>query len=429
MAEANQDRVFAAPTTSWAILGYFAPLILLATLIQPTGNLADIAVTFMLKDRLHASATQVSTFRLVSSLPLVLAFLIGMVRDHWNPLGRRDRGHLLIFASLSAGAFAALGFTPVGFNTLLVGIFGINVLVLFVAAAQGGLMALIGQERRMSGRLAVVYNVVANVPVVGGAFLGGIFAERVSPAATFGVLAMASAATALFALWKPRAIFDHVYDQPAAATGDLMGDVVRLFRTRSIYAPVLMIFCWNFAPAFVTPLQYHVTNELHASQSVYADFVALYFVGFFPFYLLYGVLLRRVAFRWLLWVGVAIGVPNLAIFYLVHTPDQLLALAVPMGALAAVGSCAMTDLSIRSCPRGLQGAMMLMTGTAMVLGYRTSDLLGSWLYDRSPTAGFDFAVAINVFASALCLPLILLVPRHVMEVREGMGVSPAVRAA
>ncbi|MFX9008143.1 hypothetical protein ABTN33_19735, partial [Acinetobacter baumannii] len=89
----------------WAILGYFAPLILLATLIQPTGNLADIAVTFMLKDRLHASATQVSTFRLVSSLPLVLAFLIGMVRDHWNPLGRRDRGHLLIFASLSAGAF------------------------------------------------------------------------------------------------------------------------------------------------------------------------------------------------------------------------------------------------------------------------------------------------------------------------------------
>ncbi len=409
----------------WRIFGYFAPLTLLVTLISPNGNLADIAVTFMLKDRLHASATQVSLFRLIVTLPLLASVFIGLARDHWNPLGRRDRGHILIFATLTAAAYAAMSLASLSYASLVAGVLAANILMLFVNGAHQGLLALIGQENRMSGRLAVVWNTVAYVPVVGGSFLGGVFAERVSPAATFMILGAASGLLALFALWKPAAVFDHAYDQPAAKAGRLWADVRRLLRSRAIYAPILLPFLYNFTPGFVTPLQFHITNELHASPSVYGEFVSLYFVGFTPFFLLYGWLLSRVSFRLLLWVGLAIAGPNLAILPFVRSAGVLLAIAAPMGAFAAIGWCAICDLAIRSCPRGLQGTLMLLTGAAGVLGYRFSDVLGARLYDIAPASGFTFGIGISVISSLLCLPVILLVPRDVMQIREGVGPTAA----
>lgn len=405
----------------WRIFRYFAPLTLLVTLISPHGNLADIAVTFMLKDRLHASATQVSLFRLVVTVPLLASVLVGLARDHWNPLGLRDRGHILIFGALTAAAYLAMGTSRLGFPSLVAGMFAANILMLFVSGAHQGLLALIGQENRMSGRLTVVWQTVAFVPVVGGSLIGGVFAEKVSPSATFLILAAASAGLALFALWKPAEVFDHAYDQPAAKAGQLWADMRRLLRSRAIYAPILLPFLFNFSPGFVTPLQFHITNELHAPPSVYGDFFALYFLGFTPVFLLYGWLLSRVSFRVLLWFGLAIGGPNLAILPFIHSPDVLLALAVPMGAFAAIGWCAICDLAIRSCPRGLQGTLMLLTAAAGVLGYRFSDVLGARLYDLAPGAGFTLGIGISVLTSLLCLPVVLLVPRAVMEIREGVG--------
>jgi MFS family permease len=406
---------------SWRIFGYFAPMTLLVSLITPNGNLADIAVTFMLKDRLHASATQVSLFRLVVTLPLLASVLVGLARDHWNPLGWRDRGHILIFAALTAAAYLAMGTARLSFPSLVAGMLAANVLMLFVSGAHQGLLALIGQENRMSGRLTVVWQTVSYVPIVAGSFMGGVFAEKVSPTVTFLVLGVASAGLALFTLWKPVAVFDHAYDQPAAKSGQLWADVRRLLRSRAIYAPILLPFLFNFSPGFVTPLQFHITNQLHAPPSVYGDFFSLYYVGFTPMFLLYGWLLSRVSFRVLLWSGLAIGGPNIAVLPFIHSPEVLLALAAPMGACAAIGWCAICDLAIRSCPQGLQGTLMLLTAAAGTLGFRFSDVLGARLYDLVPTSGFALGIGISFISSLLCLPVVLLVPREVMEIREGIG--------
>jgi len=93
---------------NWKIFGYFAPLTLLVALIGPAGTLADIAVSFMLKDKLHASATEVSVFRLIVTLPLLASAAFGLARDHWNPFGRRDRGLILIFATLVVAPYAVM---------------------------------------------------------------------------------------------------------------------------------------------------------------------------------------------------------------------------------------------------------------------------------------------------------------------------------
>jgi hypothetical protein len=45
-----------------------------------------------------------------------------------------------------------------------------------------------------------------------------------------------------------------------------------------------------------------------------------------------------------------------------------------------------------------------------------SDILGSWLYERG---GFGLAMLVSTAATALTLPLLLLVPRHLISTRDG----------
>lgn len=86
----------ASPNTR-SIFFYFGALTLLVYLVAPE-YLLDIPTTYMLKNRLHATAPQVSMFRLLTGIPMYVAFLFGLTRDLWSPFGRRDRGFFLLFA-------------------------------------------------------------------------------------------------------------------------------------------------------------------------------------------------------------------------------------------------------------------------------------------------------------------------------------------
>ena len=98
------------PATSQIFL-YFGSLTLLIYLATPSGNLVDIATSYMLKNRLHATASQVSMFRLLTGIPAYIAFVFGLARDLWSPFGLRDRGYFLCFAPIAAVSFLWMLFT------------------------------------------------------------------------------------------------------------------------------------------------------------------------------------------------------------------------------------------------------------------------------------------------------------------------------
>ena len=152
------------------IFAYFTPLTLLVYLVMPHGYLLDFTTAYMLKDQLHASVAEVSTFRLLTAIPVYVAFLFGFARDIWNPLGLRDRGFFLIFGPLVAVVFIWMAFAQLTYTALFIGMFLVMALFRFVSAAHEGLMALVAQEKLMSGRLSVVYLTMSSLPYVVGAF-------------------------------------------------------------------------------------------------------------------------------------------------------------------------------------------------------------------------------------------------------------------
>ena len=403
------------------VFGYCALFAALYGLVQPFGMLADIATSYMLKDRLHASASEVSLFRLLTVAPMYVAFAFGLTRDIWSPLGRRDRGYFLLFGPVIALVFAALAFMPLNYMTLLVAMVMAAVCCTFVFAAFTGLLALLGQERMMSGQLTTVWRIVNLSVAVAGAVGGGLLAQHVPPRVTFLLLAALGLGIGAFGLWRPRAVYDGVYSKPAAKGAGLIDDIRRLVRHKAVYAPVLMMLLFQFAPGANTPLQYYLTNVVHASDAVYGEFQAIFEASFAPVFLLYGWLCSRVALEKLLWWGCLITVPQMIPLAFVHSATAALVLAVPMGVMGAL--CVMTiwDLTMRSCPPGLQGTLMSLVMSVDVLAQRAGDVLGSWIYNTSPTNGFVYCVIAITAVYALIPPLILLVPKSVIRRTDGQA--------
>jgi MFS family permease len=415
MTEAARDD----PSQTRAIFTYFTPLTLFVYLVMPHGYLLDFATSYMLKDQLHASVTEVSTFRLLTAIPVYLSFVFGLTRDLWSPLGLRDRGYFLVFAPLTAVVFAWMAYSKLTYSGLFIGMFLVMFFWRFVAAGQWALLALVGQEKLMSGRLSALWNIISSVPYIAGALASGWIAEHLPPRQTFILMAALSLLMFLFAFWKPKAIFDHAYDRPQARGADFAGDIKRLLKHRAVYPAVLIMFLFQFAPGSNTPLQFFLTDKLHASDAIYTDYYAIFAVAFIPMFFLYAWLCKRYSLKRLLWWGTIVTVPQMIPLALINSPEQALWLALPIGMMGGIAAGAYYDLAMRACPAGLQGTLMMMVDGVYMLSYRGGDILGAKIYASSPAHGFLYCALATTAVYALILPVLLLIPKELIATADG----------
>jgi hypothetical protein len=405
------------------IFFYFGSLTLLVFLVAPE-NLLDIPTTYMLKNHLHATAPQVSMFRLLTGVPMYLAFLFGLVRDVWNPFGWRDLGYFRLFVPLTAGVFTWMALTRLSYPGLLIGMILATLSYGFILAAYSGLIARVGQEALMSGRLSALWSVFSNIPGIAAVFAAGFISEHLSPGQTFFLAVVLTLAICPFGLWKPRSVFSAAYENPQYRGSSFLGDLIRLVKHRAIYPALLINFLWYFAPGAYTPLQFYLTNQLHASDAVYPYYLGIWLTSYLPTFLLYGFLCTKVPPQKMLWWATIAGVPQMIPLVFIHSGNLALLMAVPMGLMGGLAQAAYIDLAIRSCPPGLQGTLMMLVGSVIMLALRGSDVLGSKIYASSPDRGFLYCVIAMTAVYALILLVIPFIPKQLIAAADGEP-SPA----
>ena len=402
----------------WRVYVYFSLLALLVNVASPQW-LLDIPTSYMLKNLLHASASQVSLFRLVTGIPFFVGFVFGLVRDMWNPFDWRDPGYFRIFVPLTVIALAGGAFSRTTYLGLVLGMLFATIGYSFVAAAFQGLLALVGQKALIPGRLSTLSNIFISAAAVLGYLASGWMSTALTPREVFLLVMALTALLGVFGFWKPSSVFRQVYESPHARGGNFFGDVKRLVRHRAIYPVILITLLWFFTPGANTPMQYFLTNQLHASEAVYADFSAILYAGFLPTTLLYGFLCTRFPVRKLLWLSMIVGVPQFIPMAFIHTGNQALLAAVFIGLMGGMGNAVVVDIAIRACPPGLQGTLMMIAMSLYPLSSRFGDVLGSWLFGLSPTRGFLYCVVAITVTYTLILPLILLLPKQLIATADG----------
>jgi Major Facilitator Superfamily len=410
------------PGARHGIFLYLGILIILLAFGAPSGGLIDIPVSFLLKNKLHLTAHEVASFRLVASVPLYLSFAFGFIRDIWNPFGMGDRGLMLLFGGISAALYALFAFISISYLTLLIAVILLTASFLFVYSAQNGLTAMIGQQHAMTGQISAAWNIFLSIPTVGallaGGALSGLLEEEGADQAIrilFLVGAAIMGAVALYSLWRPRDVFDNLRseyagDKPAIA------NLKALVRHRPIYAALLIWLLWNFAPGSSTPLQYHLQNELQATDAQWGQWNAIFAASFIPTFVAYGFLCKRFALKPILWWGTVIAVPQMIPLLFIHSITGALIAAAPIGLMGGIATGAYLDLIIRSCPRGLQGTTLMLSNSLYFAVTRLGDVLGTHLYDHF--GDFSVCVLSITVVYALILPALLLVPDHLVATAD-----------
>jgi MFS family permease len=175
---------------------------------------------------------------------------------------------------------------------------------------------------------------------------------------------------------------------------------------------------WQFGPAAGIVLQYHLSDDLHGTDFQWGLWNAVFLGSFVPVFVAYGFLCQRFNLGRLLWVGFGLAVFQTAPLLFVGSANGAIIAAVPMGLIGGLGQAALTDLAIRSAPRGLQGTMMLLFGTSIFyVSTRFGNILGANIYAHA--GGFTVAVWATIVVYALILPVLLLVPKRLIATRDG----------
>jgi hypothetical protein len=427
-----------AGSTRTRILLYLGVLTLMVGVGAPFGGLFSVPISFFLKNKLHFSSHQVAEFQLVAAIPLYLSFLWGFVRDTWNPFGLRDRGFLLIFGLLTAAAYVGFAFVPPTAFTLGAAVIVLTSCFLFTQSALYGLNGVIGKRHVMSGQISAVWNIVGSLPIliaygVGGFLSDALESKHADQAARtlFMVGAAIMAAVALFALWRPKAVYDNLAYEKSPFHP--IQDVARLLRHWPVYPALLVWTLWNFAPGSGTPLQFYMQDTLRATDDQWGLWNAIFTIGFIPTFLLFGLLCRYVKLGPLIFWGTLVGVPQMVPLLFIHTPTEGLIAAFPIGLMGGVCSAALIDLLIRSAPKGLEGTILMMSTACYYIVSQAGNLLGTALYDQARNllgaalyqrfGGFLVCVIAITVVYALILPALLLVPKRLLATADGQSLA------
>lgn len=228
-------------------------------------------------------------------------------------------------------------------------------------------------------------------------------------------------AVTIYAAWRPKSVFDNVGSERDPAVRPLT-DIKRLLNHWPVYPALLIWFLWNFAPGSATPLQYFLQNTLHADDTQWGQSNAIFGVSFIPTFMLFGFLCQKLALKTLLLWGTVVAIPQMVPLLFIHSVSGALIAAVPIGLMGGVATAAYLDLIIRSCPPGLQGTTLMMSGSLYWVATRFGDVLGTNLYDYY--GGFAVCVIAITVVYALILPIILLVPKRLMATTDGQTVLP-----
>lgn len=422
-------RTAPKPADRARILLYLGALTVLLAFGSPHSGLIDIPLSFLLKNKLHLSADELAVFKLVAAIPLYVSFLFGLARDRWSPLGMGDRGYMLIFGAGGAALYVAFAFVPLSYGSLLVAMVLLTSVFLFVSSALNGLLSVIGRQHEMPGQVSAAWNIFGSLPTVVALLAGGWVSEALEGNSAdravqllFLLGGVMMSVIAVYGLWRPRRIYDAIPATPEVGTHPLQ-DLRRLAAHWPIYPALIIWTLWNFAPGSGTPLQYYLQNTLHASDAHWGQWNAIFAASFVPTFLVFGLLCQRVRLRTLLLWGTIVAVPQLVPLLFISSVSGALIAAVPIGLMGGVATAAYFDLIIRSCPRGLEGTMLMLSTSLTFVSTRFGDVLGSRLFAQF--GDFTVCVIAITVAYAAILPMLLLVPRHLTELPDGSASRPA----
>jgi MFS family permease len=393
--------------------------VLATTLAQPQ-VLGRLPLQNLLKNELGLDRSSNSAFFFWASFAWYLKPLAGILTDAFPLFGSRRRSYILISATLAGLGWFGLIVTPHAYHAMLWVVIVINVFMVVTSTVVGGTMVEAAQAASASGRLTAIRQFVQQGCVIVNGPTAGYLASIAFgwTAGACGMIMLLLVPVSLIFLQEQRQTIDSTQ-----LLANARHQLRNIASARTMWAAAGLMALFYAAPGFGTAIFYKQQNDLHLDTHA-QGFLALIGGSFGVLAAIgYGILCRRLTLRTMLIGCIVLGtVANLGyLFYASFGQAQIVEGLNGFGYTLA--ELALMDLAVRATPAGSEGLGFSLMVSVRNLVLSGTDWFGSMLLDRYHLS-FDTLVIANSVTTAIAVPLVLLLPRLLVDRRDGGGGQP-----
>lgn len=382
---------------------------------EPTEGLIAQPVRATLK-RWGQSTEEIAAFAALLALPWMFKPLFGLLSDFVPMFGQRRRSYLLATSAVTVvGLFVAYALDlPVGAaNILLVILLLPTIGVAFSDVVADALMIETGKPLGLTGRLqSIQWACMYGAGIVNGV-LGGWLSEHDREATGYlicGALTLLTLGCALAFVREPKV------ERPRTTPGAALRALWATARSPAVVGVGSFLFLWTFNPFSTTVLYMHMTEKLGMSEQFYGTTTSIMSVASIAACVAYGAIATRVRARPLMHASIVLGVLATLLYWLLRDERSALVVSAAVGFTYMLASLIQLDLAARACDPATAGTVFAVLMSLCNVSLSLSTWIGGRWYDQlvaraGPIAAFDALVGIGALFTALCWPLLWLMPR------------------
>ncbi len=376
------------------------------------GALPNLAVNFLLKERMKLDAAQMAYYQALTMLAWVVKPVWGFISDAFPIGGSKRKSYLVMTSALACLSWAALA----AIQTLTV--FSLLMLIsmaylayAFQDVVTDGLMVDTGKPLNLTGQFQSIQWCSVYAAMILTAFAGGYVSDMArSGRISYGVIFFI---TALFPLATLVISVLCVQEEKIQAGEARRPQIRKLFMNKQVWLIALFLFFWNFSPSFGAPFFYYSVDTLKFSGAFLGTLQAVTSIAALLGSLFFGKFMARLPARKFLVAMVFLGVGAI-LFHLVYFWPGLLrhgrllkAVALSsnftLGLLSAVIYLELLNLAAKICPEDAGATVFALLMSFYNLGLMGSSALGGVLF---PLVGLKILILISAVTSLLVLALI-----------------------
>jgi hypothetical protein len=413
-ADEPAPPVATSTTSPRALIAVIAAGIFVTGFALPK-TLGYLPFSLLLKNAFHMSALEVQAFWSFSLLLWYVKPFVGFVCDAYPLLGTRRRGYLLVATLLAGLTWLAFLFVPHAYRPFLALMTLLNLAMVVVSTAIGGLQVEVAHRLSATGRLASLRTGLEGImDLVGGPIGGWLAVCALRWTAIAGAVATLAFLPVVYSLYhEPRGA--RVNAEVFAVARSHLRTIVR---SRPMWGATGLLFLVYLAPGFQLPMLYYQQDVLKLDPRFIGFLQLLGGVGGIIGASAYGYLCRRFSLKVSLIAGIVLNATSTLLYLRYDSATKAALIDSSAALLGTLATLPLYDLAARATPKGLESfGFSLMMSIRNVSIFVISGLLGSYLYDHYHMT-LKQLVWVNAGSSAAVLLFVPLLPAALLAARE-----------
>src|ERR1700730_2896078 len=379
-------------------------------------DLLDLPIRHLLKDELHASQSQMAMLFGIGALAWYVKPLAGLLVDNVALFGTHRRHYLIVSTLLAAALWLLLGIVSRSYFLLLVTVVAMQSMLAIGSTVLGGFLVERGQRLGAEGRLISCRIFVEDAGALIAGPLAGYLAGLRFGTATLIAAAIAVVTAPIAAVYVAEPVQDKA---KVVEAGHPLRDLRLVFNSRTMLLVAVFLLVFNIPQSFETPLYFYQKNGLALSDVQIGYLTAVGGIGGLLASVLYQFLCRKLPLQGLLVLGMLGSSTGIAAYLFYTSLPAAFVVEFLSGFLFGIGTLAVMQGAVIStlAPSAAFGFALLMS--ASNAGGGIGDILAALLADRLSMTLFDI-VKLFAAASAACCLFVFVLPRSLLNHREGM---------